>query len=97
MKPDFSNRLFNYFSWGCSILLIGAVLTIISFLIANGYNVLSLHLIFDDTRPLDAIFLKTQVFDGLFPAIAGTVFLILLSILFAVPIGLATGIFLAEY
>jgi len=97
MKPKISDRLFKYFSLGCSILLVGAVLTIIGFLIANGYKSLNLHLIFADTRPLDAIFLKSQVFDGLFPAIAGTLFLIILSIIFAIPLGLATGIFLAEY
>jgi len=97
MTPEISDRLFKYFSMGCSILLVGAVLIITGFLIAKGYNSLNLNLIFSDTRPFDAIFLKRQVFDGLFPAIAGTLFLIILSILFAVPIGLATGIFLAEY
>ena len=75
----------------------GAVFTIIGFLIIKGYKSITMHLIFSDIRPLDAILLKKQVFDGLFPAIAGTLFLIALSILFAVPMGLATGIFLAEY
>lgn len=97
MTPKISDKLFKYFSAGCSILLVGAVLTIIGFLIAKGYNALNLQLIFADTRPFDAIFLKRQVFDGLFPAIVGTVFLIILSMLFAIPLGLATGIFLAEY
>jgi len=97
MNPKISDSLFKYYSLGCSILLVGGVLTILTFLISKGYKSLDLYLIFGDTRPLDAILLKRQVFDGLFPAIVGTLFLIILSIIFAIPIGLATGIFLAEY
>jgi phosphate transport system permease protein len=41
--------------------------------------------------------LKRQVFDGLFPAIVGTLSLVVLSVSLAVPLGLATGIYLAEY
>ena len=91
------DRAFGVFAWGCSILLMGAFLLIIGFLVFKGYHSLNLGLIFGDASFLDAIFLKRQVFDGLFPAIIGTLCLILLSILFAVPLGLATGIFLAEY
>jgi len=97
MKSEFSDKVFKYFSWGCSIVLVGAVGVIIGFLLLKGYRSLGLSLIFADTRPLDAILLKQQVFDGLFPAVIGTVFLIILSIFFAIPLGLATGIFLAEY
>jgi phosphate transport system permease protein len=37
------------------------------------------------------------VFDGLFPAMVGTLCLIVLAMIFAIPLGLFTGIFLAEY
>ncbi|MCK5096590.1 MAG: phosphate ABC transporter permease, partial [Desulfobacteraceae bacterium] len=69
MKPDLADRIFKYFSWGCSLILVGAVFIIIGFLIIKGYNALNLSLIFSDTNPLDAILLKKPVFDGLLPAI----------------------------
>ena len=97
MKPLTADRLFKLFSWGSSLCLSGGLFIVIGFLIFKGYHALNLELIFSDTNPLDAILLKTPVFDGLFPAITGTLALICLSISFAVPIGLATGIFLAEY
>jgi phosphate transport system permease protein len=102
MKINFTDKnsadkIFTYFSWGCSLILIGTICLIIGFLIFKGYRTLNLNLIFSATNPLDAILLKKPVFDGLFPAIIGTLLLIVLSISFAVPTGLATGIFLAEY
>ncbi|MCK5098648.1 MAG: phosphate ABC transporter permease, partial [Desulfobacteraceae bacterium] len=97
MKPLLFDKVFKCFSWGCSLMLVGAVFIVIGFLILRGFSALNLELIFSDTNPLNAILLKAPVFDGLFPAIIGTLALIALSISFAVPIGLATGIFLAEY
>ena len=94
---DLTDKIFKSFSWVCSIILVGAILIIIGFLIIKGYRSLNLNLLFSDTNPLDALLLKKPVFDGLFPAIIGTLLLIILSISFAVPLGLATGIFLAEY
>ena len=46
---------------------------------------------------MEALLLKRQVFDGLFPAIIGTLLLILLSVVWAIPVGIASGIYLAEY
>lgn len=85
------------FAWGCSLVLVGAVSIILGFLIVKGYHTLSLALIFGDTPFWEALLLKRQVFDGLFPAMVGTLCLILLAIVFAIPLGLGTGIFLAEY
>ncbi|WP_022666772.1 PstA family ABC transporter permease [Desulfospira joergensenii] len=93
----FADKLLSLFSWGCAILLFGGLATIIGFLILRGYRALNLELIFADTRVMDALLLKRQVFGGLFPAMAGTLFLILLAMGFALPTGLASGIFLAEY
>ncbi len=97
MKSELSDKILKYFSWCCTIILLCSLSVIIGFLILKGYKSINLHLIFADTPPMDAILLRKQVFDGLFPAIAGTLSLITVSILLAVPAGLATGIFLAEY
>lgn len=58
---------------------------------------MNLELIFGDVAPIDAMLRRKQVFDGLFPAIAGTLALVVLSIGIAVPVGLAAGIYMAEY
>ncbi|MBU0969105.1 MAG: phosphate ABC transporter permease PstA [Proteobacteria bacterium] len=97
MVSPFWDRAFRLFAWGCSLVLMGTFLIIIGFLCIKGYTALNLRLIFGDTGFWDAVVLRRQVFDGLFPAMAGTLCLILLSVVLAVPLGLSTGIFLAEY
>jgi phosphate transport system permease protein len=97
MKSLFWDRGFALFAWGCSLGLVGVIFIILGFLVVKGYHTLTPTLIFGDTPLWDALFLKRQVFDGLFPAIVGTLCLILLAMVFAVPLGLFTGIFLAEY
>lgn len=85
------------FSWLCTIMLLGAVFSITGFLFVKGYSSLDTRLIFGDTGILDALLLKKQVFNGLFPAIAGTLVLVVMSVAWAIPVGIATGIYLAEY
>ena len=88
---------FALFAWGCSLALVGVVFIILGFLVVKGFHTLTPTLIVGDTPFWEALLLKRQVFDGLFPAIVGTLCLILLAMVFALPLGLFTGIFLAEY
>ncbi len=85
------------FAWICSLFLLGAVCCVLTYLFLHGYQSLDLALVFGTTDPLDALLLRRNVFDGLFPAIAGTILLIVLSVCWAIPVGMATGIYLAEY
>ena len=48
-------------------------------------------------RPLDALLLQRQVFDGIFPAMVGTLVLVGLSIAIALPVGVGAGIYMAEF
>jgi phosphate transport system permease protein len=84
-------------AWSCALLLVSAVSAVIGFLIVGGAGALNLELIFGHTPILDALLMRRPVFGGLFPAIVGTVLLILISVAIALPVGLATGIYLAEY
>jgi phosphate transport system permease protein len=77
--------------------LVASISSIIGYLVFKGFETLNLSLIFGDVDPIDAILFKRRVFDGLFPAIVGTLFLVLLSVVWAIPIGIASGIYLAEY
>ncbi len=54
-------------------------------------------LIFGTTDPVAALMLRRQVFDGLFPAMIGTLLLVIMSVGWAIPIGMAAGIYLSEY
>ncbi|ACN15940.1 PstA3 [Desulforapulum autotrophicum HRM2] len=79
------------------ILLFGSLALLLSYLVFKGFNALNLSLIFGSTPMVDALLLKRQVFDGIFPAMAGTLALIVLAIGAAVPVGLLAGIYMAEY
>lgn len=85
------------FSWVSMVMLVCAIITITGYLCVKGYLILNTRLIFGDTKILDALLLKKQVFNGLFPAIVGTFALVVTSVVWAIPVGMATGIYLAEY
>lgn len=85
------------FSWLCGLMLLGTVATLIGFLLFHGISTIKPALVFGSTDPLKAILLRRPVFDGLFPAMIGTLALVILSVGFAIPVGLAAGIYMAEY
>jgi len=91
------DKLIIILSWISGIMLLGAISSIIGYLLVKGLGAIKFSLIFGETSPVDALLLKRQVFDGIFPAIAGTFSLVILSVGFAVPVGLASGIYLSEY
>jgi phosphate transport system permease protein len=85
------------FSWLCGLGLLVAIVGIFGYLLSRGAGAVNLKLIFGDTDPLAALLLQKPVFVGLFPAIVGTCALVLLSVSLAVPVGMASGIYMAEY
>ncbi|MEA3471189.1 MAG: phosphate ABC transporter permease, partial [Thermodesulfobacteriota bacterium] len=84
-------------SWLCGIVLLGAVSTVIGYLLFKGFGTLGPQLLFGSVNPLEALLLKKQVFDGLFPAVVGTLLLVILSVGIAIPIGMTSGVYMAEY
>ncbi len=92
-----AERIVIVFSWACALLLLGCVAVIVGYLFIKGGRVLDLELVFGDSSPIDAFMLKNQVYSGLWPAIVGTLSLVAAAIFFAVPVGVASGIYLAEY
>lgn len=81
----------------CGMILLGALFIVISYLLLHGLRTINLSLVFGTTPPLDALLMKRHVFDGLFPAVAGTFLLVILSVGWAIPVGVAAGIYMAEY
>jgi phosphate transport system permease protein len=80
----------------CTILF-GTLAVLLCYLVYKGFSALNLSLIFGSTPMVDALLLRRQVFDGIFPAMAGTLALVVLAIGAAVPMGLLAGIYMAEY
>jgi len=97
VKMRYVEMLTVMFSWTAGVTLLTAVFLLLAYLFVNGYESLDLSLVFGDVAPLRAVLLRERVFEGLFPAIAGTLALVTMSIVWAIPIGIATGIYLAEY
>jgi len=85
------------FSWLAAVVLFGAFASVIVFMVWKGGPSLGLKLIFGKTYPIDALLLKKQVFNGILPAITGTILLVALSVSWAAPVGIASGIYLSEY
>ena len=85
------------FSWSGTLLLLTVLLVLLGYLGYRGAGAVDTGLIFGTIPPLDALLLRRQVFDGLFPAVAGTFALVLLAVGLAAPVGLAAGIYMAEY
>ncbi|CAG35959.1 phosphate ABC transporter permease PstA [Desulfotalea psychrophila] len=85
------------FSWAAFALLLAALLTIIGYLFHQGGAFLNSRTLFGEVGAVDALLFHRQVFDGLFPALMGTFALVLLAVLLAIPIGIAAGIYMAEY
>ena len=92
-----SHKMLLAFFWFSGFLTLGAVCTLLLFLFARGAPSLSLELLFGDADPLKALLLRERVFDGLFPAIVGTIAVVILSVSWAIPVGIAAGIYLAEF
>lgn len=91
------NVLLRLWSKLAALVFTAAIGGAIAFLLANALPQLSLELIFGDTPPLRAIFANAPVWDALWPAVAGTGYLLLVAMAITLPLGIATGVYLAEY
>jgi len=90
-------RLALSWAWLSAGLTLAAVAALVGFLLARGLPVLGLDLLFGATPPLDAILGRRPVWEGIWPACAGTLSLVLLAGALAVPAGVACGIHLAVF
>jgi len=97
MRGTFIERSFTLFAWLACGLLLSVTACFAGYLIKHGWSSLGTELIFGTTNPMDAILLKRPVLDGLFPAVMGTILLVVLSVSIAIPLGFFTGIFMAEF
>ena len=73
-----------------TLFLIVPVLTILGTLVVKGSSVISIDFLF--TSPTEGM-----TAGGIFPALLGTVFLVAVDLVIAIPIGISAAIYLSEY
>lgn len=78
-------------------LLLTIMGTLLGFLCLKGLPTFGSELLFGDTPALEAITGSRPVWEGLWPAIMGTLCLVGLTLCFALVPGIGLGVFLAEY
>lgn len=86
LKQDIAFNLFR----GLSILVVVVLASILSFIVYKGIGVISWD--FLTKMPEDGM---TK--GGIFPAIVGTLYLVFGSMLFAIPVGVLSAIYISEY
>lgn len=92
-----ADRLGTGLAWAASLALLAGILVLVGLVVVRGGPTLGSSLFFGDTPALDALLGRARVFDGIWPAVAGTLALVALSSLIAIPLGVASGIYLSEY
>jgi phosphate transport system permease protein len=90
-------KLAVFLSWTMTFVLCLCLSIFLTYLLIKGLPSLGLELIFGKAEPLRVLLGHARVFDGIFPAMVGTFFLVVLSAMLALPVGVCSGIYLAEY
>ena len=96
MKRKVANILYILSTLG-AICASSIVLCLLLWVLWRGFAVLDAHLFFGNVSPLSAILGQNAVFNGIFPALIGTLWLVILSLLLAIAPGIGCGIYLSFY
>jgi phosphate transport system permease protein len=97
MIHNFTEKAVVILSWIMTISLCLSVSIFFGYLFTQGIQSLGTELIFGQTDPLMVILGRARVFEGIFPAMIGTLCLVGSAVSIAVPVGICSGIFLSEY
>jgi phosphate transport system permease protein len=92
-----ADQILKGFAWFSPLPVLGCLALLLGFLLLRGLKSIDLTLFFGDTDWLAALIGDKPVFDGIYPALAGTFTLVALSLAISIPIGISSGIYLAEY
>ncbi len=90
VQNDRVQRRFRVLFLGMTVLLILPVVIILALLIVRGGPIFSLSFLFD--FPTDGM-----TAGGIFPALLGTILLVLVALVCSVPLGIAAALYLSEY
>lgn len=96
-KRPFGLLLLRFLAWPAAVLVSAAVLGLLGYILWRGLPTLGSGLFFGRTPPLQALLGLRPVWDGIWPACAGTLCLVGLTLCLAVFPGVGCGLFLSEY
>ena len=91
----FRELALTFLSWAAFLIVIFGVGSLIIFLMYRGISAINLKLFFGDTPAFDAIFALKPVWNGIWPAVAGTLSLLLLTMTIVLIPGISCGVYLA--
>lgn len=97
MKRPLAPRLLRVLGPCAALVVAASVLLLLGFLLVHGVESWGLSLFFGDAPPLRALLGLAPVWNGLWPACAGTLCLVLLTLLLALIPGVGCGLYLAWY
>jgi phosphate transport system permease protein len=92
-----SDLFVTAWAWASSLAVLSAMVLLLAFLLKRGMGALDITLLFGDTMWLDGITGQKPVFSGIWPALVGTLLLVILSSAMSIPTGIASGIYLTQY
>ena len=90
-------RLLRLFAAAAPLCVVAVTAVLLVFLFLRGGQALGVSLFFGDTPPWEAVFGLRPVWDGIWPACAGTLCLVGVTVTLALFPGVGCGLFLAEY
>lgn len=97
MKTLRTTTLLRLIGWLSVSLLLLVMVGMLVFLLLRGLPAINLQLFFGDTPPKAAILGLRPVWEGIWPACVGTIYLVCLTVGLALFPGIGCGIYLAEY
>lgn len=83
-------KIARVFLWAAALFTVGILLLILGYILVQGVGKLTPDFLLSSPRAMGRE-------GGIFPAIVGTVYFTLVSLLFAAPIGVGSAIYLSEY
>ncbi|WP_028117431.1 phosphate ABC transporter permease PstA [Ferrimonas senticii] len=90
LSRDNSDRLLLGLIWGSAVVTMAFLVWILFYIISNGIAFVDWSFITDN-------YTRTGDEAGIWPMIVATIYMVLLSVLIAAPIGIMTAIYLTEY
>lgn len=90
-RRQVANYFFTGLAAGLSVVVVGALVAIFAYLVVKGAGSLDWHFITQTPKPVG------EVGGGMANALVGSVMILIIASLFGVPLGIAAGIYLAEY
>lgn len=84
-------------AWAAALTVAFVAALLVGVLVWRGAGALDAGFLFGDTAPFDAMLGRAPVFGGIWPALTGTLLLVAAASLLAIPLGIASGVYLAEY